>query len=431
MKKRGIILSLGSIIIFFLAYSSSLNHSDIIKFNSPTYSDNSYISSSIILYNITLDYNISNITVILFNRNGYRVKHHYHNFTGNYSIFGNFSSLLDGIYYLNATIFDLSGKKILSDTRKIFLDKRNPTIKILNPSIKETYIADIQTINFEYVADDNFYISNCSLLINNKTRLINELLNLPKQTYRLNFEPGVYIWQIKCTDLALNTAYSQIKTFTIIPTKVTITNTSDNYTNKTIYSNDSDLDFDDIDDTEDFSNYSEHFTDIKEIGSRNNCDSNWDCTEWYECKPSFKMQDIINNTAYLEGKEIRICRDINNCFYDKIQERKCTQSIPIKIKEVVKCFDKQLEIYNSNNSLISRLSIGNKSNINIKLNLEFTFGSDYCNYCYNSKKDFDEEGIDCGGENCPKCTEFIYSRNIMDVVKDMFNTLYNLFLDNI
>jgi hypothetical protein len=28
---------------------------------------------------------------------------------------------------------------------------------------------------------------------------------------------------------------------------------------------------------------------------------------------------------------------------------------------------------------------------------------DYCWYCFDGKKDYDETGIDCGGEHCPAC----------------------------
>jgi hypothetical protein len=57
--------------------------------------------------------------------------------------------------------------------------------------------------------------------------------------------------------------------------------------------------------------------------------------------------------------------------------------------------------------------------------------SGYCGYCYDGIKNYDEEGVDCGGDSCPACvpTLFLFDwARIVSIISWTFFLLLFLFL---
>jgi len=68
----------------------------------------------------------------------------------------------------------------------------------------------------------------------------------------------------------------------------------------------------------------------------------------------YDLDVIVKGRTLLEGEQERICKDLRNCNYDKIEKRECSTKELIYAEKVEKCFDNFIEVYNKNNILISR-----------------------------------------------------------------------------
>jgi len=138
------------------------------------------------------------------------------------------------------------------------------------------------------------------------------------------------------------------------------------------------------------------------------CKSQWKCEEWNECDASYDFNDVIKGIESKQGIKKRSCVDILGCKPDKIEKTPCDSSIPVKANKVTWCEKEYVEVKEKeSNNLVSRIKkseIANITNIS-KIDISFIISefSGYCDYCYNNIKDYDETGIDCGGENCQKC----------------------------
>jgi len=137
------------------------------------------------------------------------------------------------------------------------------------------------------------------------------------------------------------------------------------------------------------------------------CVSDWRCGEWGVCSSNFDLSDLISNSI-ARGFEDRICLDDNGCALDKIEKRECDLAISVVTKKVEWCGEDYVEIYEKDNLvLVSRVKEGDIVNFTnfSKFDVSFLTGNfgGYCSYCFDSLKNFDEIGIDCGGENCPEC----------------------------
>ncbi len=190
------------------------------------------------------------------------------------------------------------------------------------------------------------------------------------------------------------------------------------------------------------------------IPEEEKCESDYMCKEWSECKINYNTFDILFSDSNLKYFQIRFCDDISNCNLDLNEERSCEMRIPINVKKVFYCEKEYVEIYeNGTNKLVGRF---NEEVINDNLkryDIEFVISEDvqFCDFCYNGLKDFDEENVDCGGEKCPLCVPkfsyfdwlfyvittswigflgliLIFFRNKKD---DKRKTLYNKFKDEI
>jgi hypothetical protein len=157
-------------------------------------------------------------------------------------------------------------------------------------------------------------------------------------------------------------------------------------------------------------------TELPSVGSKGiGCVPNFNCSDWSECKAVYDLDTISDNKVLLSGEESRSCVDVNKCGPAKTERQECNTKIPVSAKKVEKCFKNYIEVYNLNDTLISRLELvgGNNSKLNVQMLFD---NSSYCPYCYDGVKDYDEVGIDCSAKengNCPVCMVEIPQMNNM------------------
>ncbi len=129
------------------------------------------------------------------------------------------------------------------------------------------------------------------------------------------------------------------------------------------------------------------------------CVPNWQCEEWGGCQAIYDLSNIIGEGVILNGEQTRNCEDTNNCFEKTIEIKECNPQVSVNVKKVEKCDKEYIEVYDLQEVLISRLEL-----IGGRLNVQFPLDkSEYFPYCYNTKQDCDETGVDCGG-SCSSCS---------------------------
>jgi len=130
------------------------------------------------------------------------------------------------------------------------------------------------------------------------------------------------------------------------------------------------------------------------------------CTEWEECIVDYSHEDVLRGNYILQGMQKRYCNDSNHCLKHQFEERRiCNLTVPVEIKKVERCHSEYLNIYETKtNKLVATFKEQRLANMS-KLFVMFTptDSEGYCSYCYDGIKNYDEEGVDCGGPNCPVC----------------------------
>jgi len=137
------------------------------------------------------------------------------------------------------------------------------------------------------------------------------------------------------------------------------------------------------------------------------CSPQWQCEDWSDCQAEYTLNDLIAGKIKTRGIQERECVDNLSCYNTTGFEQYCDLNIPIVAKEVEWCNENYVEIYEkADYRLVSRVKMVEISNIT-RVNIGFIISKfgDYCGYCYDGKQDYNEERIDCGGPNCPACTE--------------------------
>ena len=105
-----------------------------IQFSSPTPGNNSYLSQNYIPVNISAsDINFANVTVYLYNSSG-ALNASFTNYTEN--AFNSFMNLSQGVYFVNATAYDLAGNVNSTETRQITLDTTPPNASLVSVKLK-------------------------------------------------------------------------------------------------------------------------------------------------------------------------------------------------------------------------------------------------------------------------------------------------------
>ncbi len=137
------------------------------------------------------------------------------------------------------------------------------------------------------------------------------------------------------------------------------------------------------------------------------CSPNWDCGDWGICQGSYDINDALKNVNTVNGTQTRTCRDLTGCAYNETETKTCSLGIPIQARLTQWCYDDYVELYEvSSGALVSRVKQSEIAFTNLS-RIDITFTSSnftgYCAYCFNGIKDYDETGVDCGGQYCGSC----------------------------
>ena len=129
------------------------------------------------------------------------------------------------------------------------------------------------------------------------------------------------------------------------------------------------------------------------------------CENWSECHVIYDVEDIIDEKILLKGEQTRICKGVTN----KIERRACDTKILVNAQKIKKCFKDYLEVYDLNNTLILRLEYlnGTYKALNIQFKLD---NSEYCDYCYDGIKNYDEDEVDCVYKEKASCSVCRYEK---------------------
>jgi len=137
------------------------------------------------------------------------------------------------------------------------------------------------------------------------------------------------------------------------------------------------------------------------------CTPKWvNCQEWSDCEADYSWNDVLKGKTKVQGTQFRWCDDEKKCYNSTKFKQVCNLTIPIEAKKTEWCNETYIEIYEkANNKLVSRVKEIEAENIKkVNIGLIVSNFTGYCDYCYDVKQDYNETGIDCGG-NCPECVD--------------------------
>ncbi|HIE33777.1 MAG TPA: hypothetical protein EYP86_01390 [Candidatus Altiarchaeales archaeon] len=180
-----------------------------IQFVSPTPSSGSYSRNYIDVNVSSTEANIDAITVYLYNSTGFVQS----NSSGEAPYLVNFTNLLDGTYYINATINDTNGNSNQTETRTILLDTTPPLISSPKPSGTTTSTSITLSVKTNEQATCKYDILDRNYSNMNNTF---ENTNSTSHSQSLSLSTGTYAYYVRCTDSLGNTNNnSTIINFTI------------------------------------------------------------------------------------------------------------------------------------------------------------------------------------------------------------------------
>jgi len=133
------------------------------------------------------------------------------------------------------------------------------------------------------------------------------------------------------------------------------------------------------------------------IPKNETCESNIQCGDWGTCEINYQFKDAITGTIISEGKQKRICVDLNECENTKYEEKPCMETTKIIIEKK----DEQTNLYDMETNELIGIIKQNFGRVDILFGVE-ELKPESIN-CLDGVQNFDEEGIDCGGENCKEC----------------------------
>lgn len=164
------------------------------------------------------------------------------------------------------------------------------------------------------------------------------------------------------------------------------------------------------------------------------CEPNWTCSDWQSCKLNYNVRVALSGsiTDALQTKQERLCYDASYCIGSVgMESRDCNETITIKTRKVEWCNGNYIEIFNEDTGqFISRIKEylpGELPHLDIELSLKELSRRDYCWYCYDGQKDYDETGIDCGG-SCAECMEIEKTSALFDFLPTLFFIIADILL---
>lgn len=179
------------------------------QFVAPTLTTGTFINQNYIEVNITgSDANLDSLTIDIYNGGGVLNQT---NTSSSSPLYVNLSSLIDGVYFYNATINDSSGRETLLSTRNVTLDTIFPQITINNSQIITTIGS--QTISFNHTSSDT-NLGTCKYSFDGGNTNNSLICNEPDKTATTT-SFGTFNLTIYVTDMAGNENSSKSE-FTIV-----------------------------------------------------------------------------------------------------------------------------------------------------------------------------------------------------------------------
>lgn len=201
----------------------------------PSENSESYLNRNWLLVNITAsDINLKNISIFLFNTA---------DILSNYSstvltnLYSNFTGLTNGIYYFNATAYDLAGNSNSTETRNVTIDLINPNINFTNPSDTSGAYQTRRNILVNISINDTNFKNATIFLFNSSNSLVNSSNTSLMGSLYENFtliDDDIYYFNATVYDLAGNFNSTETRNVTIDTQNPQIdygTNTALNYVN--------------------------------------------------------------------------------------------------------------------------------------------------------------------------------------------------------
>ena len=174
----------------------------VIEFNASQIGNNTNISLSSITINVTVNETFfRNITYSLFNGTD---KAFLRNNTYTAKITNTtFSGLADGVYYYNATVYDIGNLSSSTDTRNLTIDSTSPTITLESP-INNTVITAGEKPNVNFRISSNEVVKNCSLFLSGSL-VGNESTQKQSHNFTVDsIDAGIHKWNATCYDIFNN-----------------------------------------------------------------------------------------------------------------------------------------------------------------------------------------------------------------------------------
>lgn len=185
-----------------------------VEFASPSENDNSNLSKSSILVNFTANDNgvLDVLEIKLFNSTGEI------NFSSSSvsPLFVNFTGLLEGTYYFNATANDTFGNLNSTTTRTVNLDNTDPVVTLIEP--EDSVSSSVDDYDFSFEVDDLGGISSCILIIDESEGDSLSSVDSEGETNELSsssLSVLEHTWSVSCTDWAGNVGISSSRTLTV------------------------------------------------------------------------------------------------------------------------------------------------------------------------------------------------------------------------
>jgi len=151
---------------------------------------------------------------------------------------------------------------------------------------------------------------------------------------------------------------------------------------------------------EDIDNTDNIYGQIPQITKVGICVPNLKCGVWSSCQVNYNLDSLLNPET-IEGLEYKSCTDLNECIPDITGSRVCVSKINITLTKGFWCGKEYVEVTDKNGIVLARLDTNNQSNY---LDININIGQDYCDYCYDLRKNYDEADVDCGG-SCKVCAK--------------------------
>ena len=315
-------------------------------------------------------------------------------FMKKYYLYSDYLELPYGSHSLTVYANDSAGN-VNSTVRYFTVDAAVPDVTIISPRTSET-LYDL-TIKFDYKVGDASDIPYCSLFVDGEN-LANETSVIKGNTLSFTVifaEKRSYSWKVTCTDEFGKEGSSLTNTFTIstlatgggsggVPQVVPQIKEEPKTEEKPVV-------------TEKPTEAVSTTTPTVAGGAGGTCTSNWKCSEWSECDVYYRMGGKVDT------KQIQTCIDLNSCSSAKINEMSCKKEVPIMSERTERCFKKHIMVYNNiTGKLIADIDYaGEQAGMGVALAPDEII-EEYCDYCYDKEKNFDETYTDCGG-SCPSC----------------------------